>query len=166
MTVPVVAFCQVDHHLNKVFVVAMERHQMFNKTTLQAILAVWVIWHLLFGLLATFLPDIGSRITGWSPQGGWTADMLSLSSQYGMVMVLLALTYGIALADPLRYIGIVWVAIAEQALGIGYALYIYFGIGGVTVTQVGIQSVVNVAFIAVFVTFWLALRGSKKPTYA
>ena len=131
---------------------------MISRTTLQVLLGIWVVWHLVFGLLATALPDTGARISGWSPEGGWTGDMLALSTQYGMVMLILAVVYAIALLDPLRYVRLLWVAIAEQALGIVYAVYIYLGIGNVTLAQVGIQAVINVALIGLLTTFWLRLR--------
>ena len=131
---------------------------MISRTTLQVLLGIWVVWHLAFGLLATALPDTGARISGWSPEGGWTGDMLALSTQYGMVMLILAVVYAIALLDPLRYVRLLWVAIAEQALGIVYAVYIYLGIGNVTLAQVGIQAVINVALIGLLTTFWLRLR--------
>ena len=43
---------------------------MFGKTVLQLILGLWVLWHLAFGVLATFAPETGARLTGWSPDGG------------------------------------------------------------------------------------------------
>ena len=134
---------------------------MFSRLALQILLGIWVAWHFAFGVLATFLPDTGARLSGWSPEGGWTGDMLALSTQYGMVMLLLALVYAIALVDPVRYIRLLWVAIAEQVFGIAYAVYIYFGIGNVTLSQVGIQSVINVAVIALLVTFWRVVP--RKP---
>ena len=132
---------------------------MIYKVTLQIILGIWVAWHLAFSVFATFLPATGARLSGWSPEDGWTGDMLALSTQYGMVMLLLALTYMIALLDPLRYVRILWVAIAEQVSGIGYATYIYFAIGNVTLAQIGVQSVVNLAVIAVLVLLWRKLRS-------
>ena len=100
--------------------------------------------------------------------GGWQnfAKCSVVSTQYGMVMLLLALLYGIALMDPLRYIRVLWVAIAEQALGIGYAIYIYLGIGNVTLGQIGIQSVINVSVIALLVLFWRRLRDHDVPVNA
>ncbi len=127
--------------------------------TFQIVLAVWVIWHLAFGVLATFLPDTGARLGGWSPEAGWTSDMLALSTQYGMVMLLLALVYAIALIDPIRYLRVLWVAIAEQVLGIAYAVYIYTNIGSVTLAQVSIQALINIVFVVVFVMFWRNLQG-------
>jgi hypothetical protein len=132
---------------------------MFGKTALQVILGLWVLWHLAFGVLATFDPDTGARITGWSPAGGWTTDMLAMTTQYGMVMMLLALMYAVMAADPLRYIGLLWVAIAEQVLGIAYAIYIYFNIGGVTLPQVAVQGGINVVIIALLFGFWSSLRS-------
>lgn len=131
---------------------------MFSKSVLKVILGIWVLWHLAFGILATFDPDTGARLTGWSPEGGWTSDMLAMSTQYGMVMLLLALVYAVMMIDPVRYIGLAWVAIAEQALGIGYAVYIYIAIGNVTLPQVGIQAGINLVIIVLFFAFWLRLR--------
>ncbi len=139
---------------------------MFGKTALQVILGLWVLWHLAFGVLATFAPDTGARLTGWSPEGGWTTDMLAMSTQYGMVMLLLAIMYAVMAADPLRYLGLLWVAIAEQILGIAYAVYIYFNIGGVTVPQVAIQAGINVVIIALFFVFRSSLRSRAAPAAA
>lgn len=127
---------------------------MISRIGLQIVLGIWVAWHLAFGVLATFAPDTGARLSGWAPESGWSGDMLALSTQYGMVMLLLALIYAIALLDPVRYIRVLWVAIAEQGLGIAYALYIYSGIGNVTLAQVGIQSIINLAVITLLVIFW------------
>lgn len=138
---------------------------MFGKATLQVVLVIWVLWHLAFGVLATFAPDTGARLTGWSPEGGWTADMLAMSTQYGMVMLLLAAVYAIMAADPLRYIAMLWVAIGEQVLGIAYAVYIYATIGGVTIPQVAVQAGINVVIIALFFGFWASLR-SRSATAA
>lgn len=131
---------------------------MFGKTGLQAILVVWVLWHLAFGVLATFAPDLGARLTGWSPSGGWTTDMLALSTQYGMAMLLLAGVYTVMASDPVRYLALLWVAIAEQVLGIAYAVYIYIGIGGVALAPIAIQSAINLGIIAVFLGFRANLR--------
>ena len=139
---------------------------MFTRVALQSLLGIWAAWHIAFGVLATFLPDTGARLSGWSPEGGWTGDMLALSTQYGMVMILLALVYAIASVDPIRYVRVLWVAIAEQAFGIAYAVYIYFGIGNVTLAQVGIQSVINVVLIALLVTFWSRFRSSATAASA
>lgn len=79
-----------------------------------------------------------------------------------MVMLLLALVYAIMLIDPLRYLMLIWVAIAEQVLGIAYAGYICVAVGQVTAAQVGFQSVINLAFIALFLAFWFRLRS--QPT--
>jgi hypothetical protein len=139
---------------------------MFSKSVLKVILGVWVLWHLAFGILATFAPDTGARLTGWSPEGGWTTDMVSLSTQYGMVMLLLALVYAIMMVDPVRYVGLIWVAIAEQVLGIGYAAYVYTSIGNVTLPQVAVQSGINLVIVALFFGFWLRLRLHSSLAHA
>ncbi|HJL42126.1 MAG TPA: hypothetical protein RMG48_12565 [Myxococcales bacterium LLY-WYZ-16_1] len=134
---------------------------MFTKTGLRALLTVWVIWHLAFGLLATFVPDTGAKITGWSPQGGWNPDMLALSTQYGMVMILLAGVYAIMAVDPVGYLNLIWIAIGEQLLGISYAIYLYFIVDSVTAGQISVQSVINVVFAALFFGFWYRLSASE-----
>lgn len=133
---------------------------MISKATLRILLAIWVAWHFAFGVLATFAPATGARLSGWEPEGGWSGDMLALSTQYGMVMLLLALIYAVALIEPLRYIRVLWVAIAEQVFGIAYAVYIFLGIGNVTLVQIGVQSIVNIVLIAVLVIFWLRFRDA------
>lgn len=139
---------------------------MFNTTTLQALLGIWVVWHLVFGVLATLAPETGAAITGWSPDAGWTADLLAMSTQYGMVMLLLALVYAVMMFDRLRYLGLIWVAIGEQALGIAYAIYIYMAIGTVTVPQLAIQSLINLAIIAILFAFWTKLHGHARLSEA
>lgn len=139
---------------------------MFNTGVLRVVLGIWVLWHLAFGLLSTFAPDTGARLTGWSPEGGWSADMIALSTQYGMVMLLLALVYALMMTDPLRYLGLLWAAIGEQALGIAYAGYIYTNIGQVTLPQVAVQAGINVVIIALFLGFWARLRPHARPALA
>jgi len=131
---------------------------MFNKKSFQIIVALWAIWHAVFGLLATFAPETGARLTGWSPAAGWDSDILAMSTQYGMSMLLLALLFVFMTLNPLRYIEMIWVIIAEQVLGIFYALYIYTNIGTVTMTQISIQGIINLLIIFVFLTFWKNLH--------
>ena len=91
---------------------------MLNKKSFQIIIALWAIWHAAFGLLATFAPETGARLTGWSPAAGWDSDILAMSPQYGMSMLLLALLFVFMTLNPLRYLEMIWVIIAEQVLGI------------------------------------------------
>lgn len=132
---------------------------MFGTNALRIVLALWVLWHFAFGMLATFSPGTGAQLSGWNPEGGWTADMVGLSTQYGMTMLLLALVYALMALDPLRYLALLWVAVVEQALGIAYALYLHVSLGNITLTQMAIQAAINLAVIALFVTFWLRLRA-------
>lgn len=131
---------------------------MFTKTTLKALLALWMLWHLAFGLLATFAPDTGARLSGWAPEAGWSSDMMALSTQYGMVMLLLAMLYGIMALNPMRYLQMLSVAVSEQLLGIAYAVYLFNGIWNITPTQLAVQGVINLLIIGLFVMFWLKLR--------
>ncbi len=78
----------------------------------------WGVWELANAGLATFAPGLGARMVGWKPLFGWNSDVLAMSQQYGMTMFLLGLAYLLAGTNPVRYAPFVWVAVAEQALGI------------------------------------------------
>ena len=132
---------------------------------LQVVLGIWVLWHIVFGFLSTFMPEAGANAVGWSAEGGWDAPLLAMSTQYGMVMVLLAVMYLIMMLEPLRYLGLIWVAVVEQLLGIGYAFYIYGNMGQITPAQMTFQTVINLAIVAVFVVLWAGLK-SRAPAKA
>jgi hypothetical protein len=132
---------------------------MSRLNVLRVVLAIWVAWHLIFGALSTFWPEVGANAVGWSAEGGWSDPLLAMSTQYGMVMVLLAAMYAFMLLEPLRYLGLIWVAVGEQALGIAYAFYIYATMGQLTPTQLGVQAVVNILIMLVFVLLWNGLKG-------
>ena len=134
---------------------------MSRLNVLRVVLGIWVLWHLAFGALSTFWPEVGANSVGWSAEGGWSEPLLAMSTQYGMVMVLLAAMYAFMLLEPLRYLGLIWVAVGEQALGIAYAFYIYFAIGQsqITPTQLGVQAVVNILIMLVFVLLWSGLKN-------
>jgi hypothetical protein len=85
---------------------------------LRAAFVFWGIWELANAGLATFAPHLGARMVGWDPLYGWNSDVLAMSQQYGMTMFLIGFAYLIAATDPVRYAMFVWVAVAEQALGI------------------------------------------------
>ena len=131
---------------------------MQRLTIFRALLAVWVLWHLVFGLLSTFAPETGARVIGWTAQGGWDSTLITMSTQYGMVMLLLAGVYLLMALEPLRYLGMTAVAIAEQVLGIAYAFYIYAQFGQLTIAQLLIQGAINVVVIVLFALFWSGLR--------
>jgi hypothetical protein len=139
---------------------------MSRLSLLRIVLALWVLWHLAFGALSTFWPEAGANAVGWSAEGGWTDQLVAMSTQYGMVMVLLAGMYAIMLLEPLRYLGLIWIAVAEQALGIAYAFYIYATMGQISPTQLGVQAAVNVVIMLVFVLLWSGLRGETPRTRA
>ena len=132
---------------------------MSRLNVLRVLLAIWVLWHLAFGALSTFWPEVGANSVGWSAEGGWSDPLLAMSTQYGMVMVLLAAMYAFMLLEPLRYLGLIWVAVGEQALGIVYALYIYATMGQITPTQMGIQAAINVIIMLLFVLLWSGLKS-------
>lgn len=126
-------------------------------------LVIWVIWHSAFALLATFAPETGSNLVGWEPEGGWTAALIAMSKQYGMSMLLLGFVFLIMVFDPIRYLPFIWIAIAEQALGIAYGFYIYSALGQLTTTQLIIQALVNAALIVGMLMLWSGLRKSLVP---
>ncbi len=131
---------------------------MFNRVSLQAVLGIWALWHLVFGLLSTLAPETGGELTGWVPQAGWSDDLVAMSTQYGMAMLVLAAVYAVMAIDPIRYLALIWVAVIEQVLGIIYALYLYQSVGDLTLPQVATQAAINVIIIAVFLMFLRKLR--------
>ncbi|MEM1377832.1 MAG: hypothetical protein AAGG69_10640, partial [Pseudomonadota bacterium] len=82
------------------------------------------------------------------------------SKQYGMVMALLAVVYAIMLFDPIRYLNLIWVAVAEQGLGIAYGFYIYAMLGQLTFTQLMLQASVNAALIIAMLFLWSGLKST------
>jgi len=131
---------------------------------LKGLLWLWVFWHLAFGLLATFAPEVGANAVGWTAEGGWDAELITMSTQYGMVMVLLALMFMIMAFDPLRYLGLIWVGVAEQILGMAYAGYIYVQFGQLTMAQMLLQAGINTMVVVVFVVLWLGLKDRRQPS--
>jgi hypothetical protein len=136
---------------------------MNRLTALKGVLWLWVFWHLAFGLLSTFAPETGASLVGWRAAGGWDAELITMSTQYGMTMVLLALMFLIMALDPLRYLNLVWVAVAEQVLGMAYALYIYVQFGQLTPSQLLLQAGINTAVIIAFVLLWAGIRDRREP---
>jgi hypothetical protein len=142
------------------------RSTMNRLMLLRVVLGVWVAWHLLFGILSTFAPEAGANAVGWSAAGGWDADLITMSTQYGMVMVLLAGMYFIMALEPLRYLGLIWVAVGEQALGIAYATYIFATYGQITPAQMALQTAINIVVILIFIALWSGLRNRGTPAMA
>jgi len=135
-------------------------------SALKVVLWIWAGWHLAFGVLSTFAPDVGAAAVGWSVAGGWDAELIAMSTQYGMAMVLLGLMFLITALDPLRYLPLIWVAVAEQLLGIAYAGYIYVQFGQLTIPQMILQGGINALIVVVFVVLWLGLRHRQGEAYA
>lgn len=135
---------------------------MDRLSILKGLLWLWVVWHLAFGLLASFAPELGANAVGWTAAGGWDAELITMSNQYGMVMVLLALVFLIAALDPLRYLGLIWVGVAEQVLGMAYAGYIYVQFGQLTMAQMLLQAGINTVVVIIFVVLWLGLKDRKQ----
>lgn len=135
---------------------------MDRLSILKGLLWLWVVWHLAFGLLASFAPELGANAVGWTAAGGWDAELITMSNQYGMVMVLLALVFLIAALDPLRYLGLIWVGVAEQVLGMAYAGYIYVQFGQLTMAQMLLQAGINTVVVIIFVVLWLGLKDRQQ----
>ncbi len=135
---------------------------MDRLSILKGLLWLWVVWHLAFGLLASFAPELGADSIGWTAAGGWDAELITMSNQYGMVMVLLALVFLIAALDPLRYLGLIWVGVAEQVLGMAYAGYIYVQFGQLTMAQMLLQAGINTVVVVIFVVLWLGLKDRQQ----
>ncbi len=119
---------------------------------LQIALGVWGCWEVLNGALATFYTQAGANMVGWAPKFGWNSDILAISAQYGMGLFLLGFVYLLAARDPVRYSLIVWVAVAEQALGILIGFNGTFVVKTITVPQFFALAVINMVIAAVFLT--------------
>lgn len=132
---------------------------MGRARALQIALAVWGGWEVLNGALATFATQAGANMVGWVPKFGWNSDILAMSAQYGMGLFLLGFLYLLASTDPVRYAIFVWVAIAEQALGVLIGFNGTFVIKTITVPQFCALAIINAAIAAVF----LKLRATGPP---
>jgi hypothetical protein len=123
---------------------------MKSSRPLQGLLVVWAVWELLNAALSTFAAPQGASFVGWAPKGGWTADLFSMSQQYGMVLFLLAAVYLLIAVDPQRYRAFVWIPIAEQGLGVVYGVFGLFGSHTITGAQFITQVVINLVVAALF----------------
>ncbi|MBD5654153.1 MAG: hypothetical protein IAI50_03105 [Candidatus Eremiobacteraeota bacterium] len=130
---------------------------MKSTRPIQGVLIIWAIWEIINATLSTFAPQQGAGLVGWAPQGGWTQPLALMSQQYGMVMFVLAVMYLIVATNPLRYRPLIWVAVAEQAFGIVYALIGTFVVHTISPTQFLTQAVINIVIAAIF----LILRPSE-----
>lgn len=133
---------------------------MRSTRPIQGVLIIWALWEIIIGALSTFAPQQGASLVSWVPKSGWTADLQLMSQQYGMVMLVLGVMYLIVATDPLRYRALIWVAVAEQAIGITYALASVIGNHTLTLPQFVTQAVINIVIAAVFIL----LRPGDIPT--
>ncbi len=123
---------------------------MNQKRVLQGLLALWGIWNLLNAVLSTFAQQAGASLIGWAPASGWTAELVSMSQQYGMVLFLLGGVYLLTATDPVRYRQFIWIVIAEQLIGILYSAHGAFILQQITPAQFATQAVINLVVAAVF----------------
>jgi hypothetical protein len=98
-------------------------------------------------------------MVGWDPAFGWNSDVLAMSQQYGMTMFLLGFAYLLAATNPVRYAPFVWVAVAEQVLGILIGFKDAFVSHSTAPGQFLIFVIVNSVIAAVFI----ALRPTRAP---
>lgn len=124
---------------------------MNQKRVLQGLLALWGVWNILNALLATFSQQAGASLMGWVPKSGWTAELVSMSEQYGMVLLLLGGVYLLTATDPAKYRQFIWVVVAEQILGILYSAHGAFVLQQVTPGQFFTQAVINLVVAAIFI---------------
>ena len=124
---------------------------MRSTRLLRAALIVWGVWELLNAVLATFLPRWGASMVSWAPRYGWNSDIFAMSAQYGMGMFLLGFVYLLVATDPRRYRVFVWVAVAEQAVGIGIGFYGTFALQTISAPQLVAVTVINIVIGTIFV---------------
>ncbi len=129
---------------------------------LRIALAVWGAWEILNGVLATFVTKAGAEMVGWAPKFGWNSDILAMSAQYGMGLFLLGFVYLLASTDPVRYAIFVWVAVAEQGLGILIGFNGTFVVRTITVPQFFALVIINLIIATIFLT----LRQDEPATLA
>ena len=123
---------------------------MRSTRLLRAALIVWGVWELLNAILATFLPQWGASMVSWAPRFGWNSDIFAMSAQYGMGMFLLGFMYLLVATDPQRYRLFVWVAVAEQAVGIGIGIYGTFALQTISVPQLVALAIINIVIGTIF----------------
>lgn len=137
---------------------------MNQKRVLQGLLVLWGVWNLLNGLLSTFAQQAGANLVGWAPAQGWTPDLVAMTQQYGMVLLLLGAVYLITATDPVRYQLFIWIVIAEQIIGILFSAYAAFGQAQITTGQFVTQAVVNLVVLALFFILRPTERSDITPT--
>ncbi len=134
---------------------------MRSGTPLRAAFVFWGAWELANAALATFAPHLGARMVGWDPAFGWNSDVLAMSQQYGMTMFLLGFAYLLAATNPVRYAAFVWVAVAEQGLGILIGSYDTFVAHSAPMGLFLAFVITNTIIAAVFIL----LRPSERPEH-
>jgi hypothetical protein len=134
---------------------------MKSARPIQGLLVIWALWEFLNASLSTFAPALGASFVGWTPKGGWSTDLAAMSQQYGMVLFLLGGAYLAIARDPVRYRAFVWIPIAEQGLGIAYALFGLIASHTMTGGQFATQAVINIVIAALF---FLLRPGTPEPS--
>lgn len=118
---------------------------------MQALFFIWAGWELVNGVLSMFAAPLGGSLVSWAPKSGWNADLLAMSQQYGLAMIVLGIVYLVVATNPMRYLAFVWVVVAEQLLGIVITAYETFGTHSQTLQQFLTQVTVNTIIAAVFI---------------
>lgn len=134
---------------------------MNQKRVLQGLLVLWGLWNIFNGVFSTFAPQaVAGMVGGWVPASGWTTELVAMSQQYGMVLLLLGGVYLLTATDPVRYRAFILIIVAEQIIGIAYSAYSTFGLGQANASQFITQALINIVVAAVF----LVLRSGAAPT--
>jgi hypothetical protein len=133
---------------------------MKSSRPIQSLLVLWAIWEFVNASLSTFAGPLGATFVAWVPKGGWTADLFSMSQQYGMVLYLLGAVYLLTATDPLRFRLFIWIPIAEQVVGIAYATYGLVGAHTMTGQQLATQITINVVVAVLFYLLRPSATGS------
>lgn len=126
-----------------------------------AVFTIWAFWHGAFGALASFAPDAGGRLVGWVPASGWTPELLAMSHQYGLAMLVLAGVYLMAARDPARYRDVFWIAVGEQVLGILFTTWTVFVLAQASASALVFQVAVNLAAIVLLLV--MRMRVADRP---
>ncbi len=79
---------------------------------------MWVLaaWELLNALGSTIFLNWGAALYGWQEYAN-NAQSAIVFHQYGMVLYVLAIAYGIIATDVVKYEKMLWIVVAEQVIG-------------------------------------------------
>jgi hypothetical protein len=134
---------------------------MSKTKVLQGFMWFWAAFQLVNALLTTVLLDQGAAIYGISE---WVKNPQTRYAfhQYGMVLFVLAATYGIIATDVVKYEKLLWVVVVEQVAG---AIWSTQEMQQAGILSGGQFSTVHIAQGIVILLLWF-LRPSADKTLA